>query len=187
MAEVVTETYYMGWSGPERAVKPTTIYYYETKQDLAWAENEVRQARLAKHNAFTRDAVVFDGEREQCTRVVICDDVRGHLRNKIEAAYQGFLGETAALAGDGPRSLAPADFADPLTVHGPKADPEEVSDAARPDINLHPEKSPEVREMIAEEKKRIIHRGGGHYFVMRGDQVVSGPHTRDEARKIVSS
>jgi hypothetical protein len=104
------------------AKKHKTVFYY--------GEGEGAEAKR-----LPRDASAFDGQIENCNAVVILPNVRAHDRAKIEGAYGGDLikvrgsdkwlgGEIRSLGSDKPAAVI---IPEPLTVHGPKANPEEVS------------------------------------------------------------
>jgi hypothetical protein len=102
---------------PEQMKNTTVIYYGEA--DVDEAVSIVASERAAQNVAVSRDASAFDGEAETCTDLIILGSVTTHARKKIEAAYVGVRPTVR-------------------TISGPKAKPEEISQAARPDANLIP-------------------------------------------------
>lgn len=42
------------------------------------------------------------------------------------------------------------------------------------------------QEDIIEGTKTAVHRGGGRWFVMDGEQIISGPHDKSEANRLAS-
>lgn len=115
--------------------KMKTVFYYgdgesEEAKRLAAVE------RAEKRVGLTRDASAFDGQIENCNKVVILPNVRPNDRKKIEGAYGGDLivarGSDKWAGGEinvmgGPHAKTSVVLPDSTVVTGPKANPEEVS------------------------------------------------------------
>lgn len=67
------------------SAKIVTIFYYGS--DAGRAADMAKAERAKLNGAITRDAVMFDGENEPCTRVVITPGVRKQHADRIRAAY----------------------------------------------------------------------------------------------------
>jgi hypothetical protein len=116
------------------AKKHKTVFYYGEGEGVE-AKRLADMERIGGNVGLPRDASAFDGQIENCNAVVILPNVRAHDRAKIEGAYGGDLikvrgsdkwlgGEIRSLGSDKPAAVI---IPEPLTVHGPKANPEEVS------------------------------------------------------------
>lgn len=44
-----------------------------------------------------------------------------------------------------------------------------------------------IPEQSHGEEKKAVHKGGGRWFVMKGDEKLSGPHDKAEAQRLASS
>lgn len=128
-------------------MKKITVFYYG-EGDAKGATRLANAERAGHDIAITRDASVFDGEIEQCTEVVILPGVPTHARKKIEGAYGGDLiklrgsskwyGGEIRTEGHGPDAKTSVVIPEHGVIHAPKADPEQVSAASRPQANLEP-------------------------------------------------
>lgn len=144
---------------PQGVSRMHTIFFYGDGEAGVASELRMRE-RDKKNGAVVRDASAFSGETEPCDRVVILDGVAPHHATLIERAYAGLIkperGSTrwdGGLVAGGP--LAQSVGADALEVkqesadiHGPKAEPDQVSLKAA-EVNLRPkfeEPPPEARK-----------------------------------------
>lgn len=55
---------------------------------------------------------------------------------------------------------------------------------ARQPMGLMPEKQ---QQNAAETELKAVHKGGGRWFVMNGEERVSGPHDKAEAMRLASA
>lgn len=148
--------FYLEHDRPERKMKTTTIVYYSTNSALA---KEVAAAeRKAGRIGQTRDATTFyTGDFDPADSVIVLPDVARHHANKIRAAY-----------GDRVRDY------DPIEV---------VVETDPPDGTRH------VTENVVTGKSptRIaVHRGNGKWYVMDGENEISGPHHKEEAKSLAA-
>ena len=134
-----------------------TIVFYST--DGKAAKQRAREISATSKSDYARcyDVSVWGGTPDKCDSVEIMKDVPGWQRKRITDVY-GEVEEYIAPEGD---SIEVA---------------QEVSSAIK-SMGLMPAK---------ESDKKAVHRGGGRWFVMSGDTVLSGPHDKTEAAKLAA-
>lgn len=72
-----------------------------------------------------------------------------------------------------------------MKVYGEPVEQEEIQEPGQsPEADLPPEGSSDPEPVV---EKKAVHRGGGRWFVMAGDDIVSGPHDKAEAAKLAEN
>jgi hypothetical protein len=107
------------------------------------------------------DAGFWDGTFSACDAVEVMPDVPKWQRNRITEVY-------------GDEIVRDAEDAEAET---------EVEIAQKP-LGLMPEKQEQKIEKI---EKKAVHKGGGRWFVMAGEDRLSGPHDKIEALKLAEA
>lgn len=133
-----------------------TIVFYATNG--AAAKQRARAIAAVNKGDFARcyDVGVWDGTHDRCDSVEIMADVPDWQRDRISSVF-GAIEEQIV-------------------------DQEEVSDVddqQQEEIAVATEGEAEI---VSE--KRAVHRGGGRWFVMSGEDIISGPHDKAEAARI---
>lgn len=138
-----------------------TIVFYTS--DSQSAKNRSRQLVAVKGDyASMIDAGFWSGERMKCDVVEIMPDVSGWQRKRIMAVFEE-------------EKIKEMYFEDPPA----EEQQEQALKISGVDINnITGSTSTEVIE------KKAVHRGGGRWFVMAGDQIISGPHEKAEATRL---
>lgn len=144
---------------PEKPVKPTTVFFYSSSLDGELAKHMALTERKNLRAGLPRDATSFDGDKiKEATRVVVLPSVSKHHRDKIVATYGDLVldYDEAAVTPQNPVS------------GGDDDDPNNPANKAKAGV------------------KTAVHRGGGKWYVMIGDEKVSGPHEKEEAEELAA-
>lgn len=134
-----------------------TIVFYSNNG--AAAKQRAREIAAASKGDYARcyDVGAWDNTLDKCDVVEVMPDVPGWQRDRITKVY-GQIDEVK-------ESETPDD-----------------DSLARKPMGLMPAK-PELENPVKAEKK-AVHRGGGRWFVMSGEEIISGPHDKAEASKL---
>lgn len=134
-----------------------TIVFYTNNG--AAAKLRSREIAAVKGNyARVYDAAVWDGSPDKCDAVEIMSDVPGWQRKRIVQV-----------------------FGEPIEIEHCEVEHELV----RTNMGLMPPKEPASEEPKAGSlEKKAVHKGGGRWFVMTGEERLSGPHDKAEALRI---
>lgn len=145
-----------------------TIVFYAT--DGAAAKMMARHICADKQSlARAYDVAVWDSTPDACDRVVVMPDVQDWQRARIDRVY-------------GDRICDPEQQVEEIiqeTGLNLNGDGEEQRPAGEPDVDQNPKGDVEVAN-----EKKAIHKGGGRWYVMQGDQQLSGPHDKGTAKTL---
>ena len=142
-----------------------TIVFYATNG--AAAKQRARAIAAVNKGDFARcyDVGVWDGTHDRCESVEIMADVPDWQRDRISSVF-GAIEEQIV-------DQEEVSDVDDLQQEGISAATEgDASDVA----------TEGEAEIVSE--KRAVHRGGGRWFVMSGEDIISGPHDKAEAARI---
>ncbi len=145
-------------------MKKTHLIFFA--HDAEAAKAVAAKIRDTTDPAFLRDVSAFDGSDDPCDRVIIMPDVSEYMRGKINAVYGSKVDKSVA----GIIEIKEAQEQS-ATIAGSG----EVSTVV---VNA---------DTYAVPEKQIKHRGHGRFYVMRGDDILSGPHTKAEAESHLST
>ena len=132
-----------------------TIVFYHSEGQAAKARARAISASSKGTYARCYDVTSWEGTRDKCDSVEIMPDVPEWQRERIYSVY--------GAADEPPPAEEP---------------PGEVIDPNRDDDN----KVDGDNEVVGE--KKAVHKGGGRWFVMIGDERISGPHDKAEAIRL---
>ena len=137
-----------------------TIVFYATQG--AAAKLRSRELVAARKGDYARvyDIAVWDGSKDKCDAVQIMPDVQSWQRKRIIEVY-----------GD-------------IVTQLEYAEEEHEVQPERPELKsmeLFPNKETKV-----ENEKKAVHKGGGRWFVMVGEERISGPHDKAEAVRLAA-
>lgn len=136
-----------------------TIVFYSTEGAAAKVRGRQIVAQGKGNYARVYDVGTWDGTYDKCDAVEIMPDVQGWQRDRITEVY-----------GEVEEAIAPD-----------QAEIERLEQLARKPLGLMP-----AKETVPVEKK-AVHRGGGRWFVMAGDnKIISGPHEKAEAARLAA-
>jgi hypothetical protein len=136
-----------------------TVVFYATNGPTAKARSR-EIAAVRGDYARVVDVAVWDGDIIRCDGVEVLPDVPKWQRQRIEQVY----GEIKEVSQE-PQN--------------------QIEALERKSMGLMPEK-PELPNPALDEK-RAVHKGGGRWFVMQGEERLSGPHDKVEAMKLAGS
>lgn len=138
-----------------------TIVFYASNGPAA--KHHSREIAAEKgHYARTYDVAVWDRTADKCDAVEIMPDVLPWQRDRIKQVFGEKVVELSYEEEEVPQ-------------------PEPI----RQQMGLMPAKEyePQIEEPTSNEKK-AVHKGGGRWFVMVGDERISGPHDKAEALRL---
>lgn len=136
-----------------------TIVFYATNGQAA--KLRAREIAAQSKSDYSRcyDVGVWDGSNDKCDAVDIMPDVSKWQRGRIREVF-----------GEKVRDYEETD-----------QEPQEIDEPFRKSLGLMPERDDPATEPSG---LKAVHKGGGRWFVMNGDERVSGPHDKAEAIRL---
>lgn len=136
-----------------------TIVFYATDGQSAKYRARAIVAESKGNYARCYDVASWDNTPDKCDAVEIMPDVPSWQKDRIMAVF-GQVDEV-------------------------QEQPAPIEDTpARQPMGLMPEKQ---QQNSAETELKAVHKGGGRWFVMNGEERVSGPHDKAEAMRLASA
>lgn len=159
------------------------IVFYTTNG--AAAKVHARTIGAAKgSSAVVYDAGVWLGDPERCDIAVIMPDVPEWQRDRITNTFGDKVRdntfEPPVYHENEDESFKLPTFVQPKTIF-PK--PRTVA----PIVEEEKEKESQTESANTEIGKKAVHKGGGRWFVMQGEDRISGPHDKAEAQQLASA
>lgn len=135
-----------------------TIVFYATNGAAAKARARAIAADTKGHYARCYDVASWENTEDKCDFVEIMPDVPGWQRDRILKVFGPVVPATEVPVAEADEQTSAVEIEQPYL---------------KPMGNF-PEK----------EQKTAKHRGGGRWFVMAGEEIISGPHDKEEAMRL---
>lgn len=136
-----------------------TIVFYATNGEAAKLRGREIVALGKGNYARVYDVTSWMGSADKCDAVEIMPDVPGWQRKRITDVYGEIEEHIIEGEGEGIETTASGG---------------EIGPAQTISVDLESKKNNKVAK----------HRGGGRWFVMEGETVISGPHEKAEAQRL---
>lgn len=160
----------------------TIIVFYCT--DGAAAKQRAREILAERHHARVYDVGAWDQTNDHCDAVWIMPDVPEWQVKRIISVYGDkiisgeFQPEEKEVAADSGNVVDTASNGD--------NEKKEENEGSEQLTTTEQTDGSENQVEHVDPVKRAVHKGGGRWFVMKGNQKVSGPHNKDEAKQLAA-